>query len=717
MERLARLVMHHRRIVSAVWLALFLGGIFAAGPLGHRWSLDFSLPGQPGDQAQQQLIDTYGVSTFDTYVAVVTVPDGQNVAAHRQAVADVFATGVAAVPDLKLRIVDLASTGNPGFVTQDGRSTYALIQAPVPVKVGPYIEAQLDPALARAAADHGFESGLTSYGLLASGGDSGGTGVLAETLLGAAGALLVLLFVFASFLALLPLLIAAVSILTTFILILLLTTFSDVNIIVEYLVALIGLGVAIDYSLLVVSRWREERSNGRTNEDAVAVAMATAGRAVFASGVTVAVSLLALLIVPVPALRSMGIAGLLIPLVSVSAVLTLLPALLSSIGPRVDYPRIRKERAASRGWSAWARLVVRHRVIAATAALGVLALLIIPVFGLKIGQSDVDSLARSGARYETLHTLTNGGVGSGVLTPIEVLVPASTAAAAAQAASKVDGVQLAVVGTVQGDDAVVDVLPTRATVDNDGTVVVEGVRAAVESAVGGGVGVTGPGATVSDYFSAVYDKFPYVLALIAFITFALLVRTFRSLLLPLKAVLLNLISMAAVFGSVVFFWQHGHGSNAIFNVSGTGATNFWLPVVIFAFLFGLSMDYEVFILSRMREEYDRTGDNTMAVITGIGRTGRLVTSAALILFFAFSALASSPGTDGKIIGTALGVGILIDAVIVRALLVPALVSLFGRWNWWLPGWLARVLFVEPSPLRPVLAPELPERTRVPVGVN
>ncbi len=197
-----------------------------------------------------------------------------------------------------------------------------------------------------------------------------------------------------------------------------------------------------------------------------------------------------------------------------------------------------------------------------------------------------------------------------------------------------------------------------------------------------------------------YDKFPYVLALISLITFVLLVRTFRSVLLPLKAVILNLLSLAAVFGSVVFFWQMGNGSDAIFSVSGTGAITFWLPVLIFAFLFGLSMDYEVFILARMREEYDRTGDTGMAVITGIGRTGRLVTSAALILFFAFSALASSPGTDIKVLGTALGVGILIDATIVRALLVPALVTTFGRWNWWLPAWLARILRVEPSPLAP-----------------
>jgi RND superfamily putative drug exporter len=205
---------------------------------------------------------------------------------------------------------------------------------------------------------------------------------------------------------------------------------------------------------------------------------------------------------------------------------------------------------------------------------------------------------------------------------------------------------------------------------------------------------------VLDYSSAVYDNFPYVLLIIAVVTFVLLVRTFRSLLLPLKAVLLNLVSLAAVFGSVVFFWQQGHGSGALFGVEPTGAITFWLPVIIFAFLFGLSMDYEVFILARMREEYDATGSTKSAVIGGLGRTGRLITSAALILFFAFAALASAPGTDIKVLGTALGVGILIDATLVRALLVPALVSVLGRWNWWLPEWLAKLLRVEPSPLAP-----------------
>ena len=698
MERLARFVMRHRRIVSAVWLVFFIAGAASAGQLSDRLTLDFSLPGQPGDTAEQQLIKTYGTSSFDTYVAVVTVPAGETVTANQQEVAQVFGAVEQALP--QARVVDFASTNDQGFVSDDGRSTFALIQGPLPESFGPGIEVLIEPALAQAAERQGFESGLTSYGLLSAGGDTEGPSVLIETLLGAAGAFLVLLFVFASFLALVPLLIAAVSILTTFILVLGLTTFSDVSFVVQFLISLVGLGVAIDYSLLLVSRWREERAHGRSNEEAVVVAMKTAGHAVFASGVTVAISLLALIVVPVPFLRSMGIGGMLIPIVSVAVVLTLLPALLSSIGPRIDFPRIRKEGTASRGWTAWARVIVGHRFVAAGVALIALALLLLPVFSLKIGQSGIESLARSGPAFDTLTILREGGIGTGVLTPVEVLVPADEAEAAAEAARGVDGVQTAVVGTTKDGQAVVDVLPVNETVDSSGTAVVDAVRAAVEGATNGPVGVTGAGATVEDYFTAVYNNFPYVLGLIALITFILLVRTFRSLLLPIKAVLLNLLSLGAVFGAVVFFWQMGNGSDAIFDVSATGAITFWLPVMIFAFLFGLSMDYEVFILARMREEYDATGDTQAAVITGLGRTGRLVTSAALILFFAFAALASAPGTDIKVLATALAVGILIDATLVRALLVPALVSVLGRWNWWLPAGVARLLRVEPSPLPP-----------------
>ena len=709
METLARFVLRHRLVVVLGWLVCMVAGGAVASTVTDRLTFDFSLPGQPGYEAEEDLVAAFGASTADTLLPVVTVPEGETVAGRAEEVARVFDAVRAALP--QARIVDLASTGDDRFVTGDGRSTFALVQGPMAEGFEPGMETQLRPALEQAAAAAGFESGLTSYVLLSAGGETEGPSVLVETLFGAVGALAVLVFVFASFLALVPLLIAAVSILTTFLLVLGLTYLTDVSFVVQFLIALVGLGVAIDYSLLLVSRWREERAHGRSNDEAVVIAVQTAGHAVLASGVTVAISLLALIIVPVPFLRSMGLGGMLIPLVSVAVVLTLLPALLSKIGPRVDWPRIRHDAVAARGWTAWARLVVRRRWIATGAAVLVLALIIVPVFGIKIGQASSASLASSGPSFDALQTLEDGGVGSGVLTPIEVLVPDDQADAAQAAAADVTGVRTAVLGGSADGTTVVDVVPDVETVDSASNQVVDDVRSAVEAATGGSVGVAGTGAIVQDYFAAVYDNFPYVLALIAVITFVLLVRTFRSLLLPIKAVLLNLVSLAAVFGAVTFFWQEGHGSGALFGVQPTGAITFWLPVIIFAFLFGLSMDYEVFILARMREEYDASGNTASAVVTGLGRTGRLVTSAALILFFSFAALASSPGTDIKVIGTALGVGILIDATLVRALLVPALVSLLGKWNWWLPAGLARVLRVEPSPLEEErVEPAPPRRT-------
>ena len=698
MERFAEFVLRHRRIIAGVWLLLFVAGGVAAGRTADRLAYDFSLPGQPGSDTEEQLGATYGVSSVDTLVPVVTVPAGRTVQGSEEQIAQVFATVRTELP--QLRVVDLASTGDQSFVSDDGRSTFALVQGPGAQGLGPGASAQLEPVLERAGAASGLQVQLTSYELLSAGGESAGPNVLVETLFGAVGALLVLLFVFASLLAFLPLLIAAVSILTTFLLVLGLTYVTDVSFIVQFLVALIGLGVAIDYSLLLVSRWREERAHGRDNHDAVVVAVRTAGHAVLASGVTVAISLLALLVVPVPALRSMGFGGMLIPLVSVAVVLTLLPGLLAGVGPRLDWPTIRQEHDASRGWTAWAKLVIRRRWLAVGVALLALGLLIAPAFSLKIGQSGVDSLAANGPAFDTVQALRDGGVGTGVLTPIEVIVPREQAEGARDAAAGAGGVRTAVIGGQADGTALVDVIPVDETVDSDGTAVVEAVRTAVTDAVVGPVRLTGAGTVVEDWGSAVYDILPWVLLIIAGITFLLLVRTFRSVLLPLKAVVLNLVSLAAVFGTVVFFWQQGHGSDAVFGVSATGAITFWLPVIIFAFLFGLSMDYEVFILARMREEYDATGSTPNAVTVGLGRTGRLVTSAALILFFAFAALASAPGTDIKVLGTALGVGILLDATIVRALLVPALVSLFGRWNWWLPAWLATIMRVQPSPLAP-----------------
>jgi RND superfamily putative drug exporter len=291
--------------------------------------------------------------------------------------------------------------------------------------------------------------------------------------------------------------------------------------------------------------------------------------------------------------------------------------------------------------------------------------------------------------------------------------PAGSATQAAEQARGVDGVSAAMAPDNdqwrKDGTALVAVIPTEETVDSTKAGVVDRVNEAIAD-VPGVVGIAGVGATVLDYINAVYKKFPFTLGVIALVTFVLLVRTFRSILLPVKAVLLNILSVSATFGATVLFWQQGHGSEQIYDIAPTGAVTFWLPVLIFAFLFGLSMDYEVFILARMREEYDKSGDTNDAVIVGLARTGRLVTGAALILFLSFLALSSSPGTDIKVFATALGIGILLDATVVRALLVPALVSLFGKWNWWLPSWAARPLRVEPHAAvpeqrRPEQAPE------------
>jgi putative drug exporter of the RND superfamily len=222
--------------------------------------------------------------------------------------------------------------------------------------------------------------------------------------------------------------------------------------------------------------------------------------------------------------------------------------------------------------------------------------------------------------------------------------------------------------------------------------------AAVRDATRGlpGVVVGGPAAQDRDLTDAIYGAFGPMVALIALVTVVLLTRAFRSLVLPLKAVVLNVLSVGASFGVIVLFWQQGHGSEAIFGIAQTGAITSWVPLAMFAFLFGLSMDYEVFILSRIRESYDDHGDTDRAVVEGLGHTGRLVTSAALILFLAFLALAAGPGTEIKVFATGLAAGIALDATVVRALVVPALVTLLGHVNWWLPDRLAALLRVPPS---------------------
>ena len=706
MSALTRWVLAHKRTVVVCWLLLTVAGVAAAGPASRALEPEFSVPGKEGWETNVAIAERYRGTGGDgaPLLPVVTLPRGETVDSRgvRADLTRLDARLRRALPGA--RIASHASTGDRAFVSDDGRTTFALIY-PTPDPESAFGENPAAERAARSVLDGATVAGepvhLTGFDALAqeTGGEEG-PGVLVEAVLGAVGALVVLGFVFASFLALVPLVMAVVSIMTTFLLLLGLTELTAVSPIVQFLIALVGLGVAIDYALIVVSRWREERSHGSSGDEAVQRAMETAGRAVVFSGITVAIGLLALVALPLPFLRSMGYGGMLIPLVSTLVAITLLPVVLAKLGARLDWPHRRTDDKASRAWTRWAEAVSRRRWFAAGAGIAVVLALALAATDLQLGSSDADTIARSGDAKQGLVALERAGVGEGALLPHEILIDGATDPDRVAAdVREVDGIHGAVAPDGpdwrRGGTALVEAIPVADSGSDAGQTTLADVRDTAHAA-GADVRVGGEPASNADFIDAVYGSFPLMIALITITTFILLARAFRSLLLPAKAIVLNILSVAAAWGVLVLVWQHGYGSEAIWGIEATGSIPSWMPLMIFAFLFGLSMDYEVFILSRMREEYDRTGSTETAVIQGIGRTGRLVTSAALILFLSFTSMASGPDTQVKMMATGLAAGILLDATVIRALIVPAVIMLMGRWNWWLPRWPARLLRVQPS---------------------
>jgi putative drug exporter of the RND superfamily len=700
METLTRRVLAHKRAVAIAWILLTVVGMAAAGPASEALDQRFSVPDKEGWETSQRIANEYGNGgEVLPFVLVMTLPGGGAPTAELRRVEEVAAK---AVPGS--RIAGPGSTGDRTFLSDDGKVAFAYV---FPPRSDDPFGANVDAVRALEAAMTdvkvaGQPVKVTGYDALfdSSGEGAEGPGVFLEALIGGLGALVVLAFVFGSLLAFVPIVMAICSILVSFLLLYALTAVTDVSPVVQFLVALIGLGVSIDYALLVVVRWREEREKGLEGDEAVAAAMRTAGRAVVFSGTTVAVGLLALVALPLPFLRSMGFGGLLIPLVATAAAVTLLPVVLATVGPRLDRRRIRRSDRSARFWQRWSEGIVRRRGVAAGLAVLILALLVVPATDLHLGNADPDTIAKQGPAKEGLNALVDSGIGSGVIAPVETVVDAGAADDVAAAQRDVANVHGAF--TVADDPAwrradttVVVSIPRHGDESEEGRDAVQDLIGAAHAA-SPSARVGGSGPLNADFIDAVYGSFPLMIALISLLTFLLLARAFRSLLLPLKAVVLNVLSVGAAWGIMTLIWQDGHGSDEIWGIAATGSIASWIPLMVFAFLYGLSMDYEVFILARMREEYDHTRDTDEAVVFGLARTGRLVTSAALILFLAFAAMASGPQTDVKILATGLAAGILLDATVVRALLVPAVVSLFGKWNWWLPAPAARLLRVAPS---------------------
>jgi putative drug exporter of the RND superfamily len=704
LARLAHLIVRRRKRVIAVWVVLTLFGAFAAGQVSKRWYQSFSIPGYSAYETNQRTLKTFGSGEQAPLVPVFhSSGDITKVTSLQRAV------DAAAAVNPNSRSSSYWSTGSLAYVSKDRHTAFAEIYPPKNPNFSSSTHIKQVRAALKQATPPGVTANLTGRDALqeASNGGSTGPSVLTEGLIGGAGALVILFFVFGTLPAvLMPIAVAIAAILNTFTLVWGLTYLTNVSIIVQFLIALVGLGVAIDYALLMIFRFRDELREGEDVETALVEMMTHAGRSVIVSGSTVAVGLLSMIFLPLPFIRSIGIGGMLIPAVSVLAAITLLPALLAVLGERINSVRVLPKRLVDRGhpedglWGRWAGLVMRRPVPVAAVGLAIVGLLVYSGFQINPSEAQAKAMPGKGDAIDGRDALTAAGISPGVIKPFDILV--ENGASPAPIVAKLQATP-GIVGAAapkawrKGSDSIVEAFPAVDGSSKQARPIISSVKRELR---GTNASLGGLAPEERDFVHAVYGNFPYVLGFVILLTIVLLMRAFRSFILPLKAALLNLVSLGAAYGIIVFIFQQGHGSQAIWHVPATQSIIPWIPLMIFAFLFGLSMDYEVFMLTRMREAYDETGDTNRAVALGLARTGKLVTSAALVLMFAFFVLSSSPGVDIKQFGIGLAAGIIFDATVIRALLVPALMRLLGRWNWWLPTFAARALRVAPAQLPP-----------------
>ncbi len=710
MERLARLVIRHRLAVVGVWILLTAFGAFSAAKVSNRWLESFSIPGYSAYESNQRALKTFGNGEQAPLVAVFH----SNCDVTKQTgIADAVAAGQRALRGS--RASSFFSTHNNAYVSRDRHTTFAELYPAGQGGFNAIVDIPQVRKQIQAATPAGVTANLTGRDALyeAASSDTNGPSILGETLIGGFGALIILLFVFGTLPAIaMPLLVAIASILNTFTLVWLVTYVTDVSIIVQFLIALVGLGVAIDYALVLIFRFREELRHGRDSDDALVETMKHAGRSVIVSGSTVAVGLLSMVLLPLPFIRSIGVGGMLIPAVSVLAAITLLPAMMSILGPRINRVRVMPRRivegsddAEAGFWNHWAHLVVRRPLVIAAVGTAICAALLYYGFQLNPSEAQVKDFPGAGDAIAGREALATAGISPGVMKPFQILVEGGATPNKLESVVSTVAATPGVAGAAapeqwrRGGTAIVEAFPAADGAARSMRPVISDLQDHVLPGLqSGGSRVTlgGVAAEDRDFVHAVYGNFPYVLLFVIVLTYILLARAFRSLILALKAVILNLISLGAAFGIVVFIFQIGHGAQLIWGVHPTQSIISWIPLMIFAFLYGLSMDYEVFMLTRMREAYDETGDTAKAIGLGLARTGKLVTSAAAVLCLAFFVLSTGPGTDIKQFGIGLSAGVLFDATVIRALLVPSLMRLLGRWNWWLPEPVARVLRVRPA---------------------
>ncbi len=710
MDGLTRFVLRHRWSVLGAWIIVFGVCGLASTQLADLLTNRFTLPGTDTHRAELILEEHFDQRTTGAFT-IVAEGDGnadalvpQVRAAAERAAAELPTGRVVAVSPVTEDVVvaqivsNLEPADSKGRTDEMREAVGVIPGAEVYVTGQAAIEHDLDPV---------FAEDLAKGELIA-----------------VPIALLILIFTFGTLTFLLPFAFTIVTIPTTLGIIWVFANFMELTTYLTNLVTLIGLGIAIDYSLLIVYRYREELRRGSSRDEALVTTMLTAGRAVVFSGTAVGLGLALLLFMPLPFIRGFGVGGLFIPAVSVLAAVTFLPAVLSLVGKPLDRVRLLPKRWLEHRsdhehgfWAALANFIMRYPKTVAGTTSAALILLTLPVLALELGPGSNEGIPRELEAMQGFDVLSDA-VGAGATAPSAIVVDTGSAGGVRDPVIAPALANLARLLEADPEVAAVQFDRTAQHVDSTGRYLNVGVigerdygdpaslefvdrlRGEIIPAAGfplTAVAYAGGGPPGGkDFIDLTYSWFPWLVLAVLVATFFLLMRAFRSIVLPLKAIILNLLSIGAAYGLLVIVFKWGAGE--WIGLIVFDQIEAWVPVMLFAMLFGLSMDYEVFLVSRMREEWDKGATNEEAVVLGLTKTGRLVTAAGLIMFAAFMGLIAGSIVGLQQFGFGLAAAILIDVTIVRALLVPSAMKLFGKWNWWLPEGLARVVRVEPSPL-------------------
>jgi RND superfamily putative drug exporter len=744
LARLARFGVRRKWLmIFGIWLPLLIVVNGISGAVGTNYHTDFKLPASESKDAFDILESAgQGGRGAGSAQIVFSVPTGVKDSAVEQTMTAFF-DKIKTIPGLQ--VDSPYDPGQQAAISRDGTTAFAQLGYDVKSQ-----KAALDLAKEIKDAGKGVKEQLPAGSQLEYGGQLFGTFEFPPSeALGILAAVLILLIAFGSVLAMgLPIGTALFGLGVGIGVVGLVSNAAQMPEFAPQMAAMIGLGVGIDYALFIVTRFRDNLHRGMSVEDSIVESVDTSGRAVLFAGMTVMISLLGLFIVGLAFIRGLAISGSISVLVMVIAALTLLPALLALVGKRIDttsraaavavglfvvlalvsviirnvvpvalgvviaaglmgasftpfgrrlrqpLPHRHEKPAQERFWYRWSRFIQRRPWPPFITGVLVLLLLAIPLFSIRLGFGDTGNLP-SDTTARKAYDLIADGFGPGFNGPLLLVSndPKIDQAAAGQVttALQTDGVAFVSPPAQLGDGIWTwQLFPTTGPQDAATTDLVQHLRDDVVPSTGFDIKVGGSNAASIDFADYLGGRLPWIIGGVLVLSFLLLLGVFRSVLVPLKAVIMNLLSVGAAYGIIVAIFQWGWGMQLI-GVDRAGPIEAWAPMMLFAITFGLSMDYEVFLLSRIKEEYDRTGDNGTAVADGVAKTARVITAAALIMFCVFFAFVLGYDRSLKLFGLGLAIAVLVDATIVRLVLVPATMELLGNRNWWIPKWLDRMI--------------------------